>query len=69
MKFVDDPDREQSEGQGKSAIVKNVTLYCKVNSQIISAKMSVLRSIYADYMRILKHFISPKSVGIEKEEK
>jgi hypothetical protein len=60
VKFKDDENKPINSGEAKSDIVKDVTTYMKVSTDILSAKMKVLRNIYACFMKSIKHCISPQ---------
>lgn len=61
-------DNSDEEKKKKSNFIKCITNYIKINADIITTKMKVLRDIYSIAFRIIKHFISPDSNKAKKEE-
>lgn len=65
VKFEDDEDAKKT----NTTLVKQVTTYLKVSSDILSAKMKCYRDIYAFYMQTIKHYIKPEpEESSEKKE-
>ena len=61
-KFEDGKNHDNS---GNSNFVKRVTNYIKVCVDIITGKMSALKNMFTYYLKIIVHFISPKSVSTD----
>lgn len=66
VEFVDTGENDGNKG----TLVKAVTNYLSGSTDIISAKMKIYRDMYAQDMKILKHYIKPKDVDeFEDQEK
>lgn len=55
VKFKDDEKKKSN-----TDLVKNVTVYMKACTDILSGKMKVLKDAYAQDMKCIKHFIKPE---------
>lgn len=62
-------DEPEKSSQDNSTLVKHVSTYLGVSSDIISAKMSAYREVYAFYMSVIKNYIKPSGTSEEKQEK
>ena len=66
MEFKDDPDREKVGSSG--SFVKRVSTYVSVSTDIVSAKMKIIRRKYALSMRTLKHYMKPPKEDQNREQ-
>ena len=64
LEFKDDPNR--TSGGGDKAVIKAVSTYMGISTEILSAKMVVLKNAYNQDMKSIKHFIKPSEA--EKKE-
>ena len=62
--FEDDKTQENN----RKIITKQVQVYISVSSDIISAKMKILRDIKSQSMRIIHHYVNPLMKEDNKEE-
>lgn len=65
MTFVDNSNDPQEQGQEKKSnnnIVRHVTSYMAVSTEILTAKMRIKRNIYSQYVKTIRHYF-----GEEKE--
>ena len=58
VKFKDDKDRESK--SNNTELTKHVTIYMKASTEILSAKLKILRDVYAQSMKILRHAFGSK---------
>lgn len=63
VKFKDDENKKPN-----TDLVKNINVYMKACTDILSAKMKVLKDAYAQDMKCIKHFIKPEKDN-DKESK
>ena len=67
VSFKDDPDKEKE--ANKTSIIKNITIYYSVCTDILSAQMRVFRNIYNQNKRTINHFIKPNKKMKPSESK
>ena len=67
VEFKDDPNAK-TEGHGKTEVVKHVTTYVKVSTDILTAKMNLYKEVYSLYMKTIKHYIKPAKEESEDNE-
>lgn len=64
MKFQDDqdknPDGTSKESDMNNQLTKEIQIYMSASTEILTAKMNLLKDRRKDYIAILKHLISPK---------
>ena len=60
VSFTDDPSGPDS--NNKSVLIKNIQIYMSASTDVLSAKMKLLKDIKKEYMNILKHY-----AGSDKE--
>lgn len=66
VEIKDDPERENKEK--REEILKAVTTYTKVSTEICTSKMNILKDCYNLYMRMLRHAIPDKKSNDEEKE-
>lgn len=57
VKFKDDPNRDTGDN---SKLVNHVTTYVKVSTEILSAKLKILKDAYGQSMKTLRHVFGNK---------
>lgn len=55
-KSVGYKDDKQTEAGDNSSLIKQISIYMKASTDILSAKMKIYRDIYALYMKTLRHY-------------
>ena len=68
VEYKDDPDAKQK-GQGNNDITKKITVFVQITTDILSAKLSVVKEIYQLYMNTLHHYIKPSDVKDDNDQK
>ena len=59
VKFKDDPNREKK--ATNSQLVKDITVYMKASTDVLTAKMRIFKDIYRQDLKIIRHAVgSPK---------
>lgn len=67
MSFTD--DKSETNKSDNSAIIKSIQVYMSASTDILSAKMKILKDMKKEYMSILKHFVGPEKASDKDEEK
>ena len=67
MKVEDDPDKEKQDTE-KSQFLKDLQVYMSFITQILTAKLEILRNRKKDYVTILKHYIPMVKKPKEEEQ-
>ena len=68
MKVEDDPDKKEQQDTGNSQYVKDLQVYMSTITQILTAKLEILRDRKKDYVTILKHYIPMVKKPIQEEQ-
>lgn len=70
MSFTDDKSSSDDTNKNdNSAMVKSIQVYMSGSTDILSAKMKILKDMKKEYMSILKHFVGPEKSSNKDEEK
>lgn len=65
IKFQDDPNKVKEDN---GSLVKHISNYMKASTDVLSVKMDILRTIYAQNMKTIKHFIKPEKTEKTKSQ-
>lgn len=68
--YQDNPEAADKKSNNNSSIVKHITTYMKVSSEVISAKMKCFKDQFMFYLQTVLHYIKPSknNEGENKEE-
>ena len=64
-KFKDDENRQDN----NSNLTKHVTTYMKASTDILTAKMKIVKDMYAQDMETIRHFVKPSAKDSKEDNK